>query len=122
MSVLRASAFALAALLPLAAAVPEPVRIESGQISGIQDSIRKSAFSKAYPSPRPPVGNLRWRSPKAAPQMGWRPGGEQVRHKLHAAAANGGGFPPNGGIRPEPGMSEDCLYLNVYTAAKSRQR
>ena len=35
------------------------------------------------------------------------------------AQPNGGGFPPNGGIRPENKMSEDCLYLNVYTAAKS---
>jgi len=31
----------------------------------------------------------------------------------------GGWFPPNNGERPARQMSEDCLYLNIYTSAKN---
>jgi para-nitrobenzyl esterase len=119
MLTLRATALAFAALLPLSAALTEPVRVEQGQVSGTAGLNSDVRIFEGLPFAAPPTGNLRWRAPKAAAKWdGVRDGGKFASNCMQRAA-NGGGFPPNGGIRPEPGMSEDCLYLNVYTAAKS---
>jgi para-nitrobenzyl esterase len=118
-SILGSSALAFAVLLPLAAAVPEPVHIESGAISGVPGLNPEVRVFEGVPYAAPPVGNLRWRSPKpAAKWEGVREAGKFGANCMQRQP-NGGGFPPNGGIRPDPGMSEDCLFLNVYTAAKS---
>jgi para-nitrobenzyl esterase len=120
----RASALAVAALLPLAlvplsAAQTGPVHIDTGLLSGVAGLNPEVRVFEGIPFAAPPVGNLRWRSPKPAAKWdGVREAGKFGPNCLQRAA-NGGGFPPNGGIRPEPGMSEDCLYLNVYTAATS---
>src|SRR5271167_3947723 len=112
----RASVLALAALVPLSvaslsAAITEPVHIDSGALSGVAGLNPEVRVYEGVPFAAPPVGNLRWRAPK--PVAKWE--GVREANKFGAnclqRAANGGGFPPNGGIRPEPGMSEDCLYL-----------
>ena len=115
---LRLPVLFFAVLLPLAAAIPDPVHIDTGNVSSVAGINPDVRIFEGIPYAAPPVGDLRWRAPKAAAT--W----DGVRESRFGAncmqrAANGGGFPPNAGIRPEPGMSEDCLYLNVYTSAKS---
>jgi para-nitrobenzyl esterase len=69
---------------------------------------------KGIPFAQPPVGDLRWREPQ--PAKNW------------AGARNADQFGPRCMQRTSPGadywfrsngMSEDCLYLNVWTPAKS---
>jgi para-nitrobenzyl esterase len=104
-----------ATLLPLAAAIKDPVRVEQGQLSGIPGSTPEVRVYKGVPFAAPPVGDLRWRAPK--PPADW-PG-------VHAAdrfSATCMQMPyPEGSIyrsEAQP-VSEDCLYLNIWTAAKS---
>src|ERR1700735_529007 len=70
---------------------------------------------KGIPFAQPPVGDLRWREPQ--PVKNW------------TGARNANQFGPRCMQRTSPGadywfrsngMSEDCLYLNVWTPAKSR--
>ena len=72
---------------------------------------------KGIPFGQPPVGDLRWREPQ--PVKNW------------SGARNADEFGPRCMQRTSPGadywfrsngMSEDCLYLNVWTPAKSGQR
>jgi para-nitrobenzyl esterase len=69
---------------------------------------------RGIPFAAPPIGDLRWRPPQPAEKwLGVRPA-----DKFAPECVQGGfGAPPNGGEKPA--MSEDCLYLNVWTPARS---
>lgn len=87
------------------------VRLDSGPISGtVTPGAEPVRVFRGIPFARPPVGPLRWRAPER-PEP-W----EQVR----ACAAFGPACPqpriPIFGVMGP--TSEDCLYLNVWTAAK----
>jgi para-nitrobenzyl esterase len=107
--------FFFAAILPLTAAVNDPVHVEGGLLAGTAGSTPDVRVFKGVPFAAPPVGNLRWRAPKAA--VNW----DGVR-KADAFGATCMQTPYAEGSpyrsEPQP-VSEDCLYLNVWTAAKS---
>ncbi|HEX4593963.1 MAG TPA: carboxylesterase family protein [Bryobacteraceae bacterium] len=109
MRTLRAITF-FAALLPLSAAITEPVHVSDGLVSGIAGSDSDVRVFKGIPFAAPPVGDLRWRAPKAPGH--WE--GVRAADKFSATCMQ---RRPNNAA--ERAMSEDCLYLNVYTAAKS---
>ena len=100
----------LALTAQLFAAIPDPVKLDTGLISGTQGSTPEVRVFKGIPFAAPPVGGLRWREPEPpAPWQGTRAGdkfGPQCMQN-----------PPGGA--PSEGVSEDCLYLNVWTAAAS---
>ena len=100
-----------AALLPLSAAITEPVHVADGLVSGVGGSDSDVRVFKGIPFAAPPVGELRWRGPKA-PQH-WE--GVRTADKFSDTCVQRRA--PNAAT--ERPMSEDCLYLNVYTAAKS---
>ncbi|MBK7131362.1 MAG: carboxylesterase family protein [Bacteroidales bacterium] len=84
---------------------PDQVKVEQGIVQGtIEDSLR---VFKGIPFAAPPVGDLRWKAPQPAPK--WD--GIKITTE-YAPAAFQGGNPPSG-------KSEDCLYLNIWTPAKS---
>lgn len=84
---------------------PEQVKVEQGIVQGtIEDGL---TVFKGIPFAAPPVGDLRWKAPQPAPK--WE--GVKVTTE-YAPAAFQGGNPPSG-------KSEDCLYLNIWTPAKS---
>src|SRR5579871_1123616 len=92
------------------AAISDPVRLDSGQISGTVGSNTEVRVFKGIPYGAPPVGDLRWRPPKAVAHWeGLRKADEFGPMCMQAT----------GGRGPAGNMSEDCLYLNVWTAAKS---
>ena len=62
---------------------------------------------KGIPFAAPPVGDLRWRAPQ--PAKSWE--GIKQTDKFAPAPFQGG--------NPPSGKSEDCLYLNIWTPAKS---
>lgn len=85
--------------------LPEQVKVEQGIVQGsIEDSLR---VFKGIPFAAPPVGDLQWKAPQPAPR--WD--GIKLTTE-YAPAAFQGGNPPSG-------KSEDCLYLNIWTPAKS---
>jgi len=81
------------------------VKVEEGLLKGTyEDGL---TVYRGIPFAEPPVGDLRWRAPKAAAR--W----EGVKEAIKFAPC------PIQGGNPPSGKSEDCLYLNVWTPAKS---
>jgi para-nitrobenzyl esterase len=105
--------FAFAALLPLFAA--DPVRIETGQVAGVPGTNPEVQVFKGIPFAAPPVGDLRWKGPKPAAK--WE--GVRTADKFGNACIQRGAGTAKGNDRA---TGEDCLYLNVYTAAKSNEK
>lgn len=84
---------------------PSPIKVEGGLIQGTtEDGL---TVYKGVPFAAPPVGNLRWKAPQ--PVQKWD--GIKQTIKFAPAAMQSGTTPS--------GKSEDCLYLNVWTPAKS---
>ena len=103
-------AFSVVSLLLFAAGLgiaqqPEPVRVEEGLLQGTSEG--GLTVYKGIPFAAPPVGDLRWRAPQPAAK--W----EGVRPAAKFAPAPMQAWPT------ASGKSEDCLYLNVWTPAKS---
>ncbi|HEY6977638.1 MAG TPA: carboxylesterase family protein, partial [Chitinophagaceae bacterium] len=83
--------------------------------NGILEGIDESGIKifKGIPFAAPPVGNLRWREPQ--PVQNW--GGIRKADKFGPRAMQ---LPIFGDMNfRSNGMSEDCLYLNVWTPAKT---
>ena len=83
---------------------------ESGAISGV----RASGLSvyKGIPFAAPPVGDLRWRPPvHVAPWTGTRAADAFAPACMQVGVSMPGETPPK--------VSEDCLYLNIWTPAKT---
>jgi para-nitrobenzyl esterase len=97
-------------------AAPDTVSVDGGRIAGTVD--RGVRVFKGIPYAAPPVGPLRWRPPQ--PVVAW--------NGVRDGAAFGAECPqtqyPAGSvyIRPIQKQSEDCLFLNVWTAAKAGDR
>jgi para-nitrobenzyl esterase len=99
------------------AADPNVVRTHDGPVSGVIDSQGVTSY-KGIPFAAPPVGNLRWRAPQ--PVAHWT----EVRKADHFGNAcfqmkDGSRLPWTEPFMEQGPVSEDCLYLNVWTAAKS---
>ncbi len=96
-------------LAAAAAPAPPPIHIQSGWVQGT--SANGLTVYRGIPFAAPPIGSLRWRAPR--PPANWSgilradhfgPSCMQPRHQP--------GMPP---LR----VSENCLYLNVWTPARS---
>ncbi len=62
--VIAVSILAATALVP--AAVPDPVTLDTGLVSGTSGSSADVRVFKGIPFAAPPVGNLRWKAPQPA--------------------------------------------------------
>lgn len=101
------------------------VTVESGTLRGLHGWDTRVIAFKGIPYAAPPVGALRWKAPE--PPASW----EGIRDAFEYG---------NISVQPQPGknpedfwsreihptgtefsMSEDCLYLNVFTSARSEQ-
>jgi para-nitrobenzyl esterase len=91
------------------AASNDVVKLDSGQVAGTTRATSDMRIFKGIPFAAPPVGDLRWRAPQ--PAAHW----DGVRQ----ADAFGPVCMQNAGGGSDQKVSEDCLYLNVWTGAKS---
>jgi para-nitrobenzyl esterase len=92
------------------------VRVEGGSIRGVSAGGVRSY--KGIPYAAPPTGELRWKAPQ--PVIAWN------------GVREANGFGPECPQAPYPAgsmyasapqkQSEDCLYLNVWTAAKAGEK
>jgi para-nitrobenzyl esterase len=95
------------------------IRTESGLVSGYFSEKTGVTVYKGIPFAAPPVGDLRWKAPQ--PPLAWK----GVRECLEFGPSPMQPKPvPFLFLGPEfvvPGqpISEDCLYLNVWTGARS---
>jgi para-nitrobenzyl esterase len=96
----------------LSAAISDPVRIDTGLVSGMAGTSDDVRVYKGIPYAAPPVGDLRWREPRPASHWdGVRKADEFSAVCMQQQRG------PAGASAPAP--SEDCLYLNIWTGAKS---
>jgi para-nitrobenzyl esterase len=108
---------ATAALLLLAAPVSAhagpPLRVEAGQIVDATPDASGVRVFKGIPFAAPPVGDLRWKPPQPVPPWdGVRAASDWGPRCVQSNRL--------GEIDPlNKRMDEDCLYLNVWTPAKS---
>lgn len=102
----------------LAAAISQPVQVEGGAVTGIPGRDPSVTAFKGIPFAAPPVSNLRWREPQ--PVISWngvRQSGEfgsSCIQTIHDELK-----PWTHEFMTHNQISEDCLYLNVWTPAKS---
>ena len=96
------------------AAITEPVKIDTGLITGTPGTSPDIRAFKGIPYAAPPTGSLRWRPPQPAAKWDGIRKAEEFSPRCMQGAPGGG----RGGA-PAPAISEDCLYLNVWTGAKS---
>lgn len=113
---IRALGLGVCAFMACAASAATPaerpvVQTAQGAVQGTFVDDRRTAAFLGIPFAQPPVGALRFQSP--APATAWAP-----------AVLDAGRFKPacmqDGKVPAEIGMSEDCLYLNVYRPDAAR--
>jgi para-nitrobenzyl esterase len=107
-ALLAALAFASA----VKAQIPKPVRTQAGLVQGTSEN--GLAVYKGIPFAAPPVGDLRWRAPQ--PPAAWT--GVHDADKFAPACMQVPVVMPALGLEAVT-VSENCLYLNVWTPAKS---
>lgn len=91
------------------------VRISSGSLEGTASADSKVHIFKGIPYAAPPVGGLRWKPPQ--PVAHWA--GVRKATGFGARCMQGNVYSDM--VFRDPGPSEDCLYLNVWTPATSRK-
>ncbi len=93
----------------------DTVRIENGLLSGDVSADGLVRSFKGVPYAQPPTGKLRWRAPQPPPQWhGIRP----AKH-FGPRCPQPSRLPTSIQYFGPEAEAEDCLYLNVWTAARS---
>ena len=108
----------VACLLLLASGVfaADRVKTANGVLETTKPPIDGVRSFKGIPFAEPPVGDLRWRAPQ--PLTNWEGGRKADDFGPRCMQYTG----PNADYWfRSSGMSEDCLYLNVWTPAKSNR-
>src|SRR5665213_308915 len=109
--------FAVTIIFSMTAAVDaagDRVQTANGVLEGAGEANGIRSF-KGIPFAEPPVGDLRWKPPQ--PAKDWE--GVRRADKFGPRAMQ---LPLFGDmVFRSSGMSEDCLYLNVWTPAKSAE-
>lgn len=88
------------------------VKVQNGTLEGTREASGIHSF-KGIPFAKAPVGDLRWKEPQ--PAENWT--GVRKAHEFGASPMQTNVF---GDMRfRSPGVSEDCLFLNVWSPARS---
>lgn len=100
------------------ASIADPVRVEQGLISGTTGKNPEVRVYRGIPYAAPPVGDLRWKPPQ--PPALWKGVRAAIEFSSDCWQTP---YPPAAAIYQSKlrSLSEDCLYLNIWTAAKSEK-
>jgi para-nitrobenzyl esterase len=90
------------------------VKTDKGVVEGVLTNGQQVRAFKGIPFAAPPVGDLRWQPPQ--PAAAWK--GVRQTKDFGAHCVQSGGYPDM--VFHDPGPSEDCLTLNVWTPAKAK--
>ncbi len=90
------------------AGIPEPIKLDSGLVAGIAGRTPTVRVFKGIPFAAPPIGELRWRAPQPVAKWDGVRTADEFGPICMQATVQG----------TATKMSEDCLYLNVFTAAQ----
>ena len=104
-------------LLPLCA-MDQPVKTLEGLVSGIPSKDSSVTVFKGIPYAAPPIGDLRWAFPKVP--AAWQ--GIREADKFSSSCVQNivqERKPWTYEFMAHDAVSEDCLYLNIWTAAKN---
>ncbi len=116
----RPAIFAIAltaiASVALRSAAPDVAKIDGGQIAGTTEGGVR--VFKGIPFAAPPVGDLRWKAPQ--PVTVWK--GVREAKTFSAECMQPPYAADSAYFEPAKPISEDCLYLNVWTSAAAGQR
>ncbi len=100
----------------------EPVSTDAGLVSGLKAETNDVIAYKGIPYAAPPIGNLRWKAPQ--PVAVWKGirkcesfGPSPMQSKPVPFMVYTSEF-----LIPEKPISEDCLYLNIWTKAKEGEK
>ena len=94
-------------------------KTENGLVRGMAAADPRITAFRGVPFAAPPVGDLRWRAPQPAKiGRGARLPGIRSISMQYVPGANPEDFyAREWHVDPEIPMSEDCLYLNIWTPA-----
>jgi len=114
--ILRTTAIAclFAASATLFAADAPKVKTDKGKVQGYVSSDGQIRIFKGIPFAAPPVGPLRWKPPQPAAK--WHETRQATSYGYHCMQP----LLWDDMIFHDPGGSEDCLTLNVWTPAKDK--
>ena len=101
--------------LALAQQTGPQIKIDAGTLAGSVDEAGVRVF-KGIPFAAPPVGNFRWREPQAPAT--WTGVRDATDFGDRCPQGNFPPFKPIGGS----GMSENCLFLNVWAEPDAQKR
>ena len=88
-------------------AIADPVSIETGRLQGVPARDPTITVYKGVPYAAPPTGALRWKAPQ--PPLPWQ--------GVRQADQFGASCPQEKSAQAGSQMSEDCLFLNLWTGA-----
>jgi para-nitrobenzyl esterase len=100
----------------------DTISVEGGMISGVKSDSSEIVSYKGIPFAAPPIGELRWKAPQ--PVIAWQGvkncnafGPSPMQAKPVPFMVYTAEF-----LIPEKPISEDCLYLNVWTKAHKGEK
>ena len=110
-----------ASLLAVAACsrgkIEDPIQLDSGLVAGGVAADTGVRYYKGLPFGAPPVGDLRWREPQ--PVAPWEGVRDATQYGNVCIQPPGQGRLNIAAMDGSPPLSEDCLYLNVWTSAQT---
>jgi len=103
---------------PVGAQTSHQVRVESGLLAGVAGADPAVSVYRGIPYAAPPLGDLRWRPPRAPHSWDGARKADQFPDGCVQQVARS--RPPwTEEFMHQGDVSEDCLYLNVWTAAQT---
>ncbi|MDZ4701651.1 MAG: carboxylesterase family protein [Rhodothermales bacterium] len=107
----------LAAPLASPVSLADPIRTTNGLVAGTTGSDGSVRIYKGIPFAAPPVGDLRWRAPEPpADWEGVRPGDQFGASCVQQLTRSREPWTEEFMVQNE--VSEDCLFLNIWTGAR----
>ena len=112
-------AHALLLVFCRAAAISDDVvTTKQGDVKGVVTSAGTRQW-RGIPFAQPPTGKLRWQSPQ--PPAAWAPDVKDASEFGHNCLQSGNSF-DMGWPQPRSTLSEDCLFLNVYSGPADKTK